>query len=215
MALHLNLFHEIQKAKQLQRRDPLKLSIFGLIAVASGFALYYFVELGRAHAINQELQQAQAEYQALEPKAKAAKLKEEELNGEIIKADRLIGRIEKRFYWGPILDELSRVVPREVQITRFTGGVAGDSPRTCSLVLDGLSAGEDPRRVAEELRTAIAERFGSKFKTVTSNFKSLEDGTELVMLESKQLATATFAINVQLITHDDAPAVPATTRKKR
>ena len=41
----------------------------------------------------------------------------------------------------------------------------------------------------------------------------LEDGTETVMLDGKQMPTATFAINVQLYTGEEKAAPPA--RKKK
>ena len=214
MALHLNLYHEVQKARQLQRRDPLKLSIFGLGAIAAVFAIYYIFELSRMHGLSVELNKVQAQYNALEPKAKAAKKREEEVNVEVRKSELMAKRIEQRFYWAPMLEQISQAVPREVQIVRLVGDLSGDGMRKCSLTLDGISAGGDPRKVAEDLRTAIAEKLGPKYKTVNSSFKSLEDGTEMVMLDGRQMATASFAINVQLTTGEEA-APAAAARKKR
>jgi hypothetical protein len=48
---------------------------------------------------------------------------------------------------------------------------------------------------------------------VTSSFKSLEDGTELVLLDGKQMATASFAINLQFTSGEEAAV--ATVRKKK
>jgi hypothetical protein len=213
MALHLNLYHEVQKARQLKRRDPLKLSIYGLSAIAALFAIYYGVEVGRMHGMSVELNRIQAEYNQLEPKAKAAKKREDEINVEIRKSELMARRIEERFYWAPMLEQLAQTVPPEVQITRLVGDLTGDSLRKCSLTLDGLSAGTDPRKVAEDLRTAIAEKLGPKYKSVTSSFKTLEDGAEMVILDGQQLPTATFAINVVLTTGEEAAPAPA--RKKR
>ncbi len=209
MALQINLYHEIEKARQMQRRDPLKLSMYGLGAIAALFALYYFIELGRNHVLQQELTAAQAKFAAVEPKSKAAKLVEADLNEEIRKSTTIEQRIERRFYWAPVLEQLAQTVPREIQITRVIGDVTGDKARKCSLTIDGVSAGDDPRRTAEELRTAIAEQFGPAFHSVTSTFKSLDDGTELVLLDGKQTPTAAFAINVSLTTGEEiAPPPP-------
>jgi hypothetical protein len=213
MALKLNLYHEVQKARQLKRRDPLKLSIYGLSAIGACFAIYYVVELGRMHSISSELARAHGEFSQIEPKAKVARQREDEINVEIRKSELLTKRMEERFYWAPMLEEIAQTVPREVQITRLVGDVAGDGVHKCSVVLDGLSAGSDPRKVAEELRTALAEKLSPKYKAVTSNFKSLEDGTELVLLDGKQMATASFAINLQFITGEESVAAPV--RKKR
>jgi Tfp pilus assembly protein PilN len=214
MALRINLYHEVQKARQLKRRDPLKLSIYGISAILALFAVYYVIELSRMHAMSVELNKVQAQYNQLEPKAKAAKKREAEINLEIQKSELIAKRIEQRFYWAPMLEQISQAVPREVQITRLIGDVTGDGLRKCSLTLDGLSAGSDPRKVAEDLRTAIAEKLTPKYKSVASSFKSLEDGTEMVLLDGKQMPTASFAINIQITTGEDAaPAAPV--RKKR
>ncbi len=213
MALRLNLYHEVLKAKALKRRDPLKLSIYGLSVIAALCASWYLVQLMRMYGLNDELANVKAEFDKIEPAAKAAKKREEDMSGNSLASSYLEKRIEGRFYWAPILSDIMQVVPREVQITRMAGDVSGEGLRRCLITIDGLSAGTDPRRVAEDLRTAIAERFAANYKNVTSTFKTLEDGTELVMLDGKQLSTATFAINIQLNTGEEKPIAPL--RKKK
>jgi hypothetical protein len=213
MPLRLNLYHEVLKAEALKRRDPLKLSIYGLSAIAALCAGWYLLQLMQMHGINDELARKKAEFDKVEPVAIAAKTREDELTAQARSSNQIEKRIEGRFYWAPVLGEIMQLVPREVQITRMGGDITGEGLRRCMITIDGLSAGPDPRRVAEELRTAIAEKFSPKYKSVTSTFKTLEDGTELVMLDGKQMATATFAINVQLFTGDEK-AAPQVRRKK-
>lgn len=213
MALHLNLYHEVHMAARLKRRDPLKISIYGLSAIAALCACYYFVELMKMYGINDELARVKSEFDKIEPAAKAAKKREDELEAQVRASDQLVKRIEGRFYWAPLLAQFAQVVPREVQITRMGADITGDSLRKCSITVDGLAAGADPRRVAEDLRTALAEKFSPTYKNVTSVFKTLEDGAELVLLDGKQVATATFSINVQLFTGEEKAVQPA--RKKK
>jgi len=214
MALHLNLYHEIQKTKALKRRDPLKISLYGLGAIAIAFAVFYFVQLLHMHSILDELNTVKAQQDKILPLAKAAKKREDELAIKQKATDALVKRIEGRFYWAPILERVMQVVPREVQITRLSGDVPSDGLSHCVISLDGLSAGSDPRKVAEDLRTALAETFTPKFKNVTSTFKTLEDGAEMVMLDGKQVPTATFAISVQLSFGAESAATPAPRKRK-
>jgi hypothetical protein len=107
-----------------------------------------------------------------------------------------------------------QIVPREVQVTRMGGDVSGEGLRRCIITIDGLSAGTDPRKVAEDLRTALAEKLSPNYKSVTSTFKTLEDGTEMVMLDGKQMPTATFAINVQLYAGEEKAAAPVRNKKR-
>jgi hypothetical protein len=213
MPLRLNLYHEVNKTKALKRRDPLKLSIYGLSAVAACFALWYFYQLVKMHGISDEYQKAKSEFEKIEPAAKAAKKREDELTVKAASSIQIVKRIEGRFYWAPLLADLTQVVPREVQITRLGGDISGDGLRRCAITIDGLSAGPNPRRVAEELRTAIAERLSPHYKNVTSVFKSLEDGAETVNLDGNKVPTATFAILVQLYTGDEKAAAPGHKKK--
>lgn len=213
MSLHLNLYHEVIKAKALKRRDPLKLTMYALSAVVAGFAGYYVLQAVKLHSLNSELATVKAEFDKLDPASKAAKAREVELSVKLKAGNLLVKKVENRFYWAPLLEQIMQVVPREVQVTRFVGDVSGEGPRRCALSIDGLSAGEDARNVAETLRTAIAEKISPQHKNVTSKFRMLEDGIEMAMLDGKQVPTATFAINVEF-TSGEEPA-PEPTRRKR
>jgi len=213
MALHLNLYHEVLKARALKRRDPLKISIYVLAAIAACCAAWYTIQLLKMHTLNDEYLQKRAEFIKVEPMAKQAKKREDELAAKAATTVQMVKHIEGRFYWAPLLAQLSQVVPREVQITRLGGEVTGEGLRRCSINIDGLSAGADPRRVAEELRTAIADRLSPHYKNVTSTFKSLEDGTETIMLDGRQVGTANFAIIVQLYYGEEKK--PAVVRVKK
>jgi len=214
MALHLNLYHEIQKTKALKRRDPLKISLYVLGAIAIAFATYYVIQVLYMHSLVEDFNKKKADYDKLAPIAKTAKKREEELTLKVKASDALVQRLEGRFYWAPVLEQFITVVPREVQMMRLNGDLPGDGLPRCAIGIDGLSAGSDPRKVAEQLRTALADAFKTRFKKVTSTFRTLEDGTEMVMLDGKQTPTATFAIVLQLYLTDSAPE-QAPTRKKR
>ena len=214
MALHLNLFHEALTAKAIKRRDPLKLAMFGLVAVIASFASYYVIELVKLHSINNSLATVKDEFSKLEPQAKIAKKREEELNAQMKSGDLLVKKVESRFYWAPMLEQIMQVVPREVQVTRLAGDIAGEGLRHCSISLDGLSAGTDARKVAEDLRTAIAEKFTGSYKNVSSKFRSLEDGTEMVLLDGKQVPTAMFGISVDLYVGAETAAAQPAHKKK-
>jgi len=213
MALRLNLYHEIERQKFAERRDPLKLSMFGLAVIAVFFAGYYVWQLGSAGVVARELSRKTAEFNSLDPQSKAAKKREEELSRTLKTSELLIKRIEGRFYWAPLLEQFAQLVPREVQVTRLSGDVQGDETKKCTLTIDGLSAGPDPRRVAEDLRTAIAEEFSKKYRNVTSTFRSLEDGAESARLDGKTWPTATFSINVQLVAGEDLGTAPMAARR--
>lgn len=214
MPLRLNLYHEIEKKKALKRRDPLKISIASLIAVAVGFAGYYFYQLGVQSSLSSELAGVQSEYNSIAAKAEIAQKRADEMAATLKTSETLVKRIEGRFYWAPVLETLAQSVPRDVQITRLAGEVASEGTKRCSLTVDGLAAGAEPRKVAEDLRRILGEKFATKFKEVTSTFRSLEDSPEMVKLDGAQLPTATFAITIQMQTEEEPAPVAGYEKKK-
>lgn len=216
MSLRLNFCHEIQEQRSARQRDPLKISAYILGTVVAGFAALYAVEFGKYASVSGEFSRKKAEFEVLGPKAAAAQIEEEEFQNTVKLNTRLVKQIEERFHWAPLLEQIGKLVPPDVQLTKLAGEIQGEGLRKCQLTVGGLSAGADPRRVAEDLRQSITENFAQTFRKVDAKFATLEDGTEMAMLSGQQWPTATFAINVQFESGDEPPPVvrPATSRKK-
>ena len=187
----------------------MKISLYVLGAIAGCFLAWYLVEFAKLAGLSHNLAKMKAEFDAINPRAKTAKIHAEELQQTFRTSQKLVNKIEGRFYWAPVFERLTTLVPREVQITKFAGDCQGDMPKKCQFTVDGLSAGADPRRVAEDLRQSLAETFGKEFKNVDAKFRILEDSTELVMLDGKRWPTANFAINVQFQSGEAAPPAGA------
>lgn len=213
MALHINLHHEIQRQHRARRRDPFKLAMLALILIGSAFVGYYFVRLGNVRTVNNRLAAVEADWKRLEPRATAAKKLEEELTTEIKTSEALVKQIESRFYWAPVFEEILQVVPREAQITKLTGDIGTDG-KGSTIVVSGISAAGVPRKVAEDLRTALEDKLSAKFKQVNSSFRSLEDSEEAVVLNGRPLHTATFTMEFQITTAEPAQAAAPVRKPK-
>jgi len=214
MSLKINLYHEVLLTKKQRQYDPLKISILGLTLLAVGLAIYYFIELAQKRSAVATYQESQKEFERLVPLMKEAKAREEKLNKEIGLSERLGKRIEERFYWGPLFELVASTVPRNVQITKMGADVTMDAPRTCHMLIDGLAAGAEPRGVAEELRTALNEKLGQKYKTATAVFKSLDESNEMALLDGKPVHTAVFSINISFVFSQEPAPAPAQRQRK-
>lgn len=213
MALRLNLYHEVERQKALKRRDPLKLSLYGLGAIALGMAAFYFVQVGVQASLAGDLRSEQAKYDRIKTKAEEAKKREEELTVQVKRSELLISRIEQRFYWAPVLQTITEIVPPTVQVTKVAGNVKGEALKKCTLSVEGISAGEEPRVVAEDLRKTLLTRLTDKYKNVSAQFRSLDDGKEAAKIEGRDLPTATFAIDVTLEQGEEPPPPPPPRKK--
>src|SRR5450432_3729602 len=145
MAIHLNLYHEIQKQERQRRRDPLKIGMLGMIVVGICFLAYYFYRMEQVRGFNDEFTRLQTEWQTTEPKFTAAKARETEITAEIKTTDAIVQAIEGRFYWAPLLEKVLSSVPREVQITKLDGEIA-DKTKSGGLSVSGISSGSEPRK---------------------------------------------------------------------
>ena len=211
MALRINLFHEVIRAKRQQQYDPLKLSMLGLIVVAVGMAGYYGVQLKRTSDARSALNVQKAEFDQLSPKAKAAESKEAELNTQIALAEKFTRRMEKRIYWAPLFESVMSAVPANVQLTRLACDSGREKSGTSVMSIEGIAADAEPRTVAENLRKAVAVRVAAKYPNATATFRNLDDSTEHPIVNGRRVPAVVFSINVTFKTEVEqpAPAAPA------
>jgi Tfp pilus assembly protein PilN len=208
MPLHLNFYHEIESQKAASRRDPLKIAAYILIGIVAIFAGMYLLELGKYAASASQMSRLKSEFDKIDPGARDAAKREEAMKQTFETSERFVKAIEGRFYWAPMMEEVIKIVPREVQVTKMTGTVQGEGAKKAVINFDGIAAGTDPRRVAEDLRQALVENFGKKFQNVTASFRQLEDSTDVVTLDGKNLSTAVFGIALSLQMGEETPATP-------
>lgn len=213
MSLRINLYHEIQKQQKARRRDPLKLAMFGLAFIGICFVAYYLYRLGAVHEVNSQAAVIEENWSKMEPKQKAAKTREDELTANIKLCDDLVRRIEGRFFWAPILEELLHSVPPDVQLTHLDGTLNPSIHGRALLNVGGLSSTSEPRKVAEDFRTALDEKLGETFKQVDSHFNLLDDAETSVALNGQSFPVANFAIEFQLL--NSVPEAPASTPTRR
>jgi hypothetical protein len=209
MALKINLYHEVLRTKKQEQYDPLKLSIFGMILVAIGLVSWYALELTSRSSAVDNFKSKETEYGTLGPQEADAKTREAEYTKQLAMTEKLGKRIEERFYWAPVLEDLALAAPPNVQTTKMAGEVSGEGLRRIQISIDGVAAGEEPFGVAEEFRTALAERFGKRFKKITATLKNVDESPDKVTLNGKTLRTATFSISIVFNSGTEpAPAPP-------
>jgi Tfp pilus assembly protein PilN len=206
MALRINLYHEVIRAKRQKQYDPLKLSMLGLGVVAVAMAGVYVVQLKRTSDIRSAFSAQKDEFERLSPQQKAAEKKEVELNKQIDLAERFSKRMEKRIYWAPLFETVMGAVPPNVQITRLVCDSGREKAGAGQMNIEGIAADPEPRNVAENLRKAVAERIGAKYPNATATFRNLDDSTEHPVVNGKRVPAVVFSINVTFKTEADAPA---------
>ena len=207
MAIRLNLYHEVLRAKRQQKYDPLKLSMIGLAGIVALMAVYYFFQMSRTSSAHQAYVAQKAEFDRLSPLVTVAQQREAELARQIDLAKRIADRMEKRSYWAPVFETIAAAVPPNVQITKLSGDLGRDAAQQYQVGIQGIAAGTEPRAAAEELRKSIADRISARYTSVAATFRNLDDGTEPAKLDGKILPTVVFTIHVTF--KAGAEAIPA------
>lgn len=211
MALHLNLLHEEIREQRQRQRDPLKIGMMVLGGLGALMLVYYLWNAYKVLEIRNRLNQVQHEWAKVEPKVTAAQKRSAELNGIISTTKVLDGMIDGRFFWGPLLEKLSRCVALNAQLTSIDGSILDDGK--VSIVIEGLAAGREPRAAAEELRQLLLEQLGQSYNDVKVEFKALEDLDTIVNIGGSNMAMARFGINASFATVATKPSpTPGRTR---
>lgn len=197
MAFSINLLHEKHKLERQRQRDPLKLGVYVLVGIVACFLAYYLIAWAGSQGKFNRREDLLAQWEKKQREGAQVTQLEADMKLTAAASTALSNRIEKRFFWGPVLDLLYRTVPPEIQVSNFIGS----NPRRADFVtvqLDGTSAGLEPRAAAEKFRNALIDTFGIKFRDVTCTFRQLEEQPSVtVKVEGKDLPTARFTIDMK------------------
>ncbi|MEO7932279.1 MAG: hypothetical protein ABIT76_03875 [Chthoniobacterales bacterium] len=196
MPLHINLLHEEQSKIVERKRDPLKLGILALLIVAVCFYGYYLVKSASVGKITAEKNNLEADLAKIAPKATQAKADETTSSQTLAATSAVEKLIDDRFYWGPLFSEIVAGTGPEIQISAFDG--ANRTKESVTLTVVGVSAGREPRAVAERFRQSMEDRLSKTYGTVTSQFASLENSETPLIIGGKSFATANFSIGFEI-----------------
>lgn len=213
MALHLNLLHEEISEQRQRQRDPLKLGMMALGFIGALMLVYYMWNAYKTLEIRNRLGQVQHDWAKVEPKVTAAQKRSAELNSIISTTKVLDAIIDRRFYWAPFLEKLSRCVAPNAQITSIDGTVQEDNK--ISITIEGLAAGREPRGAAEELRQLLLEQLGQSYSEVKVEFKTLEDLDTIVNISGASMPMARFGLGATFATVAAKPSPTPRTRAPR
>ena len=218
MALNLNLLHEQISEQRQRQRDPLKLGMIFIGAIAALLFVNYLWNGYKTLQTKHRLNVVQSEWAKVEPKVTAAQKRAEELT-KIIDTTRVLdGFIDGRFYWAPLLENISRCVAPNNQLTSLEGSVL-DEKKGVSITIDGVAAGREPRAAAEDLRQLLLEQLSQHYGDVKVEFKTLEDLDTIVNVGANSMAMSRYLLNVTFnpasVTTGKAAVSPTPSTKKR
>lgn len=196
MPLHINLLHEEHSKSVERKRDPLKIGVLTLLML--GFALYgYYVQQSyQAGKVSREKAELDTQLAKISPKA--AQAKNDGANASLAMASTVAIEkiINERFYWGPLFSDIVGGTGPEIQLTSFDGVLR--EPGSLTFTVTGISAGHEPRAVAEKFRQNMEQRLRKTYGGVSSQFASLENNETPLLLDGKSVATANFSIGYKL-----------------
>lgn len=195
--LHINLLHEEQAKITERKRDPLKIGLLLLLLLCLFLYGYYLLRSTQADRLAAEVNGMKAELARLEPKAAAAKI-DEEKSSQIMTATANIEKIiNGRFYWGPFLSQIISETGADIQITSLDGTFS-ETTNSLKITIKGLSAGLEPRAVAERFRQNLTDNLGKTIGEASSAFLTLENNEARISLQDKILETAVFSIEFKI-----------------
>src|ERR1700726_3724961 len=216
MALHLNLLHEEILEQRQRQRDPLKIGMLVLASCGAVLFLYYAWNAYRVIEIKARLNHITAEWKKIEPEVTKAQKRSAELTSIINTTRVLDDYIDNRFFWGPLLEKLSRCVPPNAQVTSMEATVAEDD-KAVTVTIDGVAAAREPRSAAEDLRQMLLEQLGKSYHGVKAEFKVLEDMETVAKIGGANGPMSHYVLLVTFNPNAKAKrgATPVPTRTKR
>ncbi len=217
MALHLNLLHEEILEQRQRQRDPLKIGMLVLASCGAVLFLYYAWNAYRVIEIKARLNHITADWKKIEPEVTKAQKRSAELTSIINTTRVLDDYIDNRFFWGPLLEKLSRCVPPNAQLTSLEGQVLDEEKGgSISVTIDGVAAAREPRSTAEDLRQMLLEQLGKSYRDVKAEFKALEDMETVAKIDGTNVPMSHYLLLVTFNPNGkEKPAATPVPRTKR
>lgn len=214
MALHLNLLHEEILEQRQRQRDPLKIGIQMVIGCGVLLFLYYTWNAYQTLEIKGRLGAIQREWAKIEPKVTAAQKRSAELTTMVKATQVLDDYTAHRFFWAPVLENISRCVAPNAQLTGIDGQVL-EEDKGISILIEGVAAAREPRSAAEDLRQMLLEQLEKSYHDVKVEFKTLEDADTFANIGGIKTPMAHYSISATFKLAPATKATPAPARTKR
>ncbi len=201
--IRIDLLHERETERLQRQRDPLKigLQILGLIVLL--LALQYFVKTRQVAGAKRKQADLEQRWTDLKPAMDEAMKKQADHNAVAEGAKYLMSIVDGRVLWGPVLALLQDAAPREVQYGALDLRPAGAGGY---IMLSGIAAGSEPRRVAETFRQGLVDTFAGRYQQVSVNFSTLEETGGAYRIDGEEWPAARFDLEIRF----GAEVVPET-----
>jgi hypothetical protein len=196
MPIRINLLHEEERALLERQRDPLKLALLGAIVIGIGLFGWYSVMATQASAKRGELATLQAEWDTKKPKAEEGAAKEAVLTKKFEAHQLLVSRSRDRLFWAPVLEKMLSVVRRDMQITSFVGSI--NEAMKVVISLSGITVGQEPRSIAEYLRSELERSIASAHPESSVTFQSLEENATPIDIQGRSFRNSDFSIKIEV-----------------
>ncbi len=195
MPVRINLFHEEERARLDRSRDPFKIAIYVAVGIGLALVAYYasvYMQVGEA---KNQLRGLQADFKKQKPIQEQFEKEEADLNRALNAHKALMSRIEDRIFMAPLIAKvLATRVSRNIQINQLSGTIV--DPQRMEIILEGLCVGQEPRSVAEILRSDLEAAFAETFPGTTGRFELLEENPEALVLGARKFRNANYKIRL-------------------
>jgi hypothetical protein len=211
MPIRINLLHEEERALLERQRDPLKIALLGAVVIGLGLFGWYSVMATQASAKKAELAVLQADWDAKKPMAEEGAAQEAILTKKFEAHQSLLRRSRDRIFWAPILEKMLVVVRRDMQITDFIGSIIEGAK--VEIILNGKTVGQEPRSIAEYLRSELERSIGTAHPESSVTFQSLEENQTPLEIQGRTFRNSDFSIKIDVKIPEKSEETPGVAPK--
>ncbi len=212
MPIRINLFHEEERALKERKRDPLKLGLLATLGLILCQIIYWLFLSGTAAGKNSEVARLQADWEKLRDSTEAGQSKLDEMKSKLDVYEMLHTKVVRRHFWAPILQQLLEGARLDVQLTEVNCSLSLEG--NIRLTVHGLTAGQEPRGVAEYLRDATERALKTIHPESAARFELLEENPQLMEINGRRFRNARFIIDCRIAKPDKKEANSEHAQKK-
>lgn len=206
MPIRINLFHEEEKALRERQRDPVKLGLLATLLLILCQLVYWLILSGSAASKNAQLGGLRAEWEKLKGPTEEGEGKIEAMKTQMEAFELINRKVSSRAFWAPVLQQLLEGARRDVQLTEVNGAVSQEG--NMRLAIHGITAGQEPRSVAEYLRETLEKALKTVHPETTTRFELLDENPDLIEINGRKFRNARFIIDCRMVNAAAKPPEP-------
>ena len=199
MIIRTNLYAPEMEQPRAPVITPVRLAVTAGIMLVAFLAVQSLVLYREVQTLRLEVAAQSSIEEPIRQKLEGARTRAIALSKKIQKRQAIMGCLNGRVNWAPVLERIYSAIPDDVQLSELR--LSHNEKGACVVLLNGRAAGNQPRIEADKCRVILLDALQEIAPAAIASFISLDDADQTVHRDGQEMPVAKFSIQISWVDH--------------